>query len=129
MAVTALGYTRIRSAKLDDWADYGARLLGLELVERTAAQLMFRMDDRRQRVVVTADPTEASTFGWEVADAAALDGLAGRLDGARVACRRLTAADAPASPEPLPFSRRTCMTPQRGRFESATRSESLRFEG
>jgi 2,3-dihydroxybiphenyl 1,2-dioxygenase len=44
------------------------------------------MDDRRQRVIVQDDWGEGTSFfGWEVADAAALDALAARLQTAGVA--------------------------------------------
>ena len=39
------------------------------------------MDDRKQRVIVQADEDEGPSFyGWEVADAAALDALAAHLE-------------------------------------------------
>ena len=46
------------------------------------------MDDRKQRIVIDADGGEGiKFFGWEVADAAALDAFAGHLEakGIRVA--------------------------------------------
>jgi 2,3-dihydroxybiphenyl 1,2-dioxygenase len=43
------------------------------------------MDDRKQRIVIDRSmPEGARFFGWEVADAAALDALAARLDAAGV---------------------------------------------
>ena len=41
MSVAAFGYASLRSDKLDDWADYGPKFLGLQLVERTRASLKF----------------------------------------------------------------------------------------
>src|SRR6201987_749155 len=77
----ALGYIGIRARALDDWASYGAGLLGLQSVDRSRSTLSFRMDDRKQRIVVHADGGEGiGFFGWEVADAAALDALAADLD-------------------------------------------------
>jgi 2,3-dihydroxybiphenyl 1,2-dioxygenase len=47
------------------------------------------MDDRKQRVIVNADSEGgASFYGWEIADGAALDTLAGRLEKAGVAVAR-----------------------------------------
>ena len=46
------------------------------------------MDDRKQRVIVSADSASASFYGWEVADAAALDALAARLEAAGVPVAR-----------------------------------------
>lgn len=86
MALTALGYVGIRTDNLEDWVDYGTRLLGMQLVERTRSSLIFRMDDRKQRVVVEQDgDATPHRFGWEVVDAAALDAFAARLDAHGVA--------------------------------------------
>jgi hypothetical protein len=50
-----------------------------------AATLTFRMDDRRQRLVVNSDRDDgAAFFGWELADASALEATA-RHQGCR--CR------------------------------------------
>ncbi|TDH64102.1 biphenyl 2,3-dioxygenase [Dankookia rubra] len=86
MAIQALGYVGIEATAPEDWAGYGTRFLGLQLAERSAAQLVFRMDDRRQRIVVTPGARDgARFFGWEVADSAALVALAARLEAAGVA--------------------------------------------
>lgn len=46
------------------------------------------MDDRKQRLIVDGRSGEAERFfGWEVADAAALDALATRLESSGVAMR------------------------------------------
>jgi 2,3-dihydroxybiphenyl 1,2-dioxygenase len=81
MSVQALGYIGIRAKDLDDWGDYGTRLLGLQRIDRSRATLAFRMDDRKQRIMVDADGHEGiGFFGWEVTDASTLDALAGRLE-------------------------------------------------
>jgi 2,3-dihydroxybiphenyl 1,2-dioxygenase len=85
MGVQALGYLGIRAKSLADWSDYGTKLLGLQRVDRSASTLAFRMDDRKQRIVVDQDGGEGvGFFGWEVADAAALDALAAKLEAAGV---------------------------------------------
>jgi 2,3-dihydroxybiphenyl 1,2-dioxygenase len=90
MALDSLGYFGVRARNLDDWADFGVKFLGMQQVERSRTSLTFRMDDRRQRLVVREDGGEGAAFmGWEVADAAALDNLAATLEGAGVAVRRL----------------------------------------
>jgi 2,3-dihydroxybiphenyl 1,2-dioxygenase len=89
--VGAFGYASLRSDKIDDWAEYGPKFLGLQLVERTRSALKFRMDDRKQRIVVSSEETAQNAFGWEVEDAAALDTLAGRLEAAKVPVERLPA--------------------------------------
>jgi 2,3-dihydroxybiphenyl 1,2-dioxygenase len=85
MAVQALGYAGFGSAALDDWRQFGTGLVGLQAVERGPSLLAFRMDDRKQRIVIDRSmPDGARFFGWEVADAAALDALAARLEAAGV---------------------------------------------
>ena len=86
MSIQALGYLGIGSDKLDDWASYATNWLGLQAVDRSAGVRAFRMDDRKQRLVIDRSMPEGQRyFGWEVVDAAALDALAGRLEDAGVA--------------------------------------------
>src|SRR3981081_4475731 len=83
MPVQALGYAGFGSAALDDWRQFGTGLVGLQAVERSNSLLAFRMDDRKQRIVIDRAMGEgARFFGWEVADSAALDALAARLEKA-----------------------------------------------
>jgi catechol 2,3-dioxygenase-like lactoylglutathione lyase family enzyme len=89
MAVQALGYLGISTQNIDEWSDFAARQLGLQLVDRGVSCRAFRMDDRRQRVIV--DNAERF-FGREVADAASFDALAGKLEAAGVAVQREPAA-------------------------------------
>src|ERR1043166_6238554 len=85
MPVEALGYVRARAKDLGDWASYGAGLLGLQRVDKSRTSMAFRMDDRKQRIIVEADGGEGiDVFGWEVKDAAALDALASKLEAAGV---------------------------------------------
>src|SRR3954452_8605211 len=86
MRVEALGYVGIRSKNLEDWGSYATRFLGMQLVDKTSNMLSLRMDDRKQRVIVNADADGGAGFyGWEVANAAALDALGARLEHAGVA--------------------------------------------
>jgi 2,3-dihydroxybiphenyl 1,2-dioxygenase len=88
MAVQALGYVGLTARSLEDWAAFGTRFLGMQLTERNRSSLAFRMDDRRQRLVVAEDAEEGLGFcGWEVADAAALDAMAARLEAAGVSVK------------------------------------------
>src|SRR6266540_5431825 len=83
MGIEALGYIGVRAKDVGDWASYGEKLLGLQRTDKTRASLAFRMDDRKQRLVVDADGGEGiGFFGWEVADAAALDTIAARIEAA-----------------------------------------------
>ena len=97
MALQGLGYAGFGSSDLDGWRQFGTGLVGLQAVERGNAQLSFRMDDRKQRIVIDrAMPDGTRFFGWEVADAAALDALAARLEssGIDVTAEPRTLADA-----------------------------------
>src|SRR5437879_6618953 len=86
MALLGLGYAGFGSDALDDWRQFGTGLVGLQAVERGNSLLAFRMDDRNQRIVIHRAMGEGTRFfGWEVADAAALDALAARLEAAGVA--------------------------------------------
>src|SRR5215831_12387363 len=92
MALESLGYFGVRARSLEDWSSFGQKFLGLQLVDRSRKTLTFRMDDRRQRIVVHEDDVEqgnrAAFLGWEVSDAAALDRLAATLESAGVNVER-----------------------------------------
>src|SRR6267154_1537549 len=97
MAVLGLGYAGFGSDALEDWRQFGTGLVGLQAVERGNSLLAFRMDDRKQRIVIDRAMGEGSRFfGWEVADAVALDQLAARLEqsGVDVTAEPQTLADA-----------------------------------
>ena len=88
MSVSALGYVVARTKDLGDWGAFGPGLLGLQRVDKSRTSLAFRMDDRKQRIIVDAQDGMAArafrVFGWETADAAALDALAARLEAGGV---------------------------------------------
>jgi 2,3-dihydroxybiphenyl 1,2-dioxygenase len=99
MPLQALGYAGFGSAALDDWRQFGTGLVGLQAVERSSSLLAFRMDDRKQRIVIDRSMPEGTRFfGWEVAGATALDRLAARLEQAEV--------DVIAEPQALADNRR-----------------------
>jgi 2,3-dihydroxybiphenyl 1,2-dioxygenase len=81
MHIQALGYVGIGTDALDDWTEFATTLLGMQQTDIGNTARAFRMDDRRQRLILDRDrPNSARYFGWEVADAAALDALAARLE-------------------------------------------------
>ena len=83
-----MGYIGVRAKDLGDWASYGSNFLGLQRIDKSRSTLAFRMDDRKQRLVVDADGGQGiGFFGWEVADASALDAMAARIEasGTKVA--------------------------------------------
>jgi 2,3-dihydroxybiphenyl 1,2-dioxygenase len=85
----SFGYVGIKTRSLGDWSDYGSNFLGLQRIDRSAKTLAFRMDDRKQRVIVDASESDGANFyGWEVANASALDALAAKLEAAGVPVAR-----------------------------------------
>src|SRR6476620_3201519 len=93
MTIQGLGYVGVHAKSLEDWAGFGEKFLGMQRVDKSRGGLAFRMDDRKQRLVVTEDGGEGTAFfGWEVADAATLDRFAAGLEGHGVAVTRGTRA-------------------------------------
>lgn len=92
MNISALGYIGIRSRRPEDWDGFATALLGMQQVDRGGGSRAFRMDDRAQRLLVEAGDDGLGFLGWEMADAAALDALAARLEAARVPVGRGDAA-------------------------------------
>ncbi|MFT5510087.1 MAG: 2,3-dihydroxybiphenyl 1,2-dioxygenase [Hyphomicrobiaceae bacterium] len=81
MAISALGYLGIRSDRLDDWSNFAGSLLGMQQIDRAGQSLAFRMDDRKQRLVVSNEPGDTLAFmGWEVDTQDDLQTYAARLD-------------------------------------------------
>jgi len=81
MPVQALGYVGVRAEGVEDWSSYATGMLGLQLADKSLSTRVFRMDDRRQRIVVDGSGGQGiAFFGWEVADAAALNALADKLE-------------------------------------------------
>ena len=54
--IQALGYIGVRAKDLGDWATYGTNFLGMQRLDKSRSSLAFRMDDRKQRLVVDVDP-------------------------------------------------------------------------
>jgi 2,3-dihydroxybiphenyl 1,2-dioxygenase len=93
MTIEALGYLGIGSPKLDDWSDFAGNLLGMQQVDRGGNVRAFRMDDRKQRLIIdSALANREQFFGWEVRDADALDALGARLEGSGIKVKRETTA-------------------------------------
>src|SRR5262245_66312715 len=83
MGIEALGYIGIRAKDLGDWSTYGKNFLGMQQIDKSRSTLAFRMDDRKQRLLVDVDGGQGiGFFGWEVADASALDAIAARIEAA-----------------------------------------------
>src|SRR6516225_4702684 len=93
MTVQAMGYFWVGTSKLDDWSSLAIGQLGLQAVDRGGNMRAFRMDDRKQRLIVDSGSADGEGFwGWEVANATALNALAARLKKAGVGVRGETPA-------------------------------------
>lgn len=89
MTIQSLGYVGVGASNLSDWTDFATNWLGMQMIERGNTARAFRMDDRQQRLVIDRSLAEGERyFGFEVADAAALDALAAKLEAAGVAVRQ-----------------------------------------
>lgn len=93
MEIQSFGYLGVGSDRIDEWSAFAPGWLGMQEIDHGRGARAFRMDDRKQRLFIDrAIPSGAKVFGWEVADAAALDALAGRLEQAGIAVRHEPAA-------------------------------------
>lgn len=85
MAICALGYLGVRSDRLDDWSNFASGLLGMQQIDQGGQALAFRMDDRKQRLVVSNEPGDTlACIGWEVEHPDDLEAYAARLDAADI---------------------------------------------
>ncbi len=83
MAICALGYLGIRSDKTNDWRKLSCDMLGLQEVDKGAGTVAFRMDDHKQRFIVTDEGGDELAFiGWEVESKDDLSHYAGTLSNA-----------------------------------------------
>ena len=88
MTLTSLGYIGIQSSRLADWDGFATDLLGMQKVDGGTAQNAFRMDDRKQRLIVSRDDSEGLAFmGWEIGSVDELEELVHRLENAGVAVK------------------------------------------
>jgi len=83
MAICALGYLGVRSNQTEQWRDFASNLLGLQQVDKGGNTVAFRMDDYKQRFVVTDEPGDSLAFiGWEVNQKDDLTTYGAKLDNA-----------------------------------------------
>ena len=93
MNVASLGYLRITAEDPHNWAGFASHVLGMQTVPGDGDVLHLRMDERHHRIAIEpGDPSgngngagNGFSYGWEVADAAALDVAAGEIEAAGVA--------------------------------------------
>lgn len=81
MGLISLGYIGIDTQRPDDWAGFAGGLLGMQRVDATRTRQAFRMDDRRQRLLIHGDRPDGLAFmGFEVAERQDLADIAAVLE-------------------------------------------------
>lgn len=89
MPIESLGYFGVNGADLSAWSSFATDLLGMQIGAATPSRLALRMDERQQRIMVSPDSADREyVFGWEVANAAALQLLEEQLKAAGVRVTR-----------------------------------------
>ena len=94
----SLGYITISTSSIDRWRHFAFGILGFaEGKGPDASALYLRMDERAARIIVVPGETDrVLTVGWEVRDHSALQRVKAVLDGAGVAFKQLSVAEAGA---------------------------------
>lgn len=80
MGIAALGYVGVGTERLEDWNRFSTGILGMQQVDRARGVSAFRMDDRKQRLIVDSRRDATAFVGWEVVRKDDLDLLAMRLE-------------------------------------------------
>jgi hypothetical protein len=62
MKLQSLGYIGVRTKDIDQWATSATRFLGMQLADKSRGTPALRMDDRKQRVAISADDGEGLAF-------------------------------------------------------------------
>src|SRR5256885_14452990 len=94
MDVCSLGYLRITAEDPHNWVGFATHVLGMQAVPGDGDAVHLRMDERHHRIAIEeGSPAGGTAYGWEVADAAALDDAAAALEAAGVAVMAATKAE------------------------------------
>ncbi|HCS56771.1 MAG TPA: biphenyl-2,3-diol 1,2-dioxygenase [Gordonia polyisoprenivorans] len=96
--IKALGYIKIQTNEMDRWRAFAFDVLGFAPGSGPDENALYlRMDERAARIVVVPGETdEVVDIGWEVRDAAALERVTARVEGAGVAVKPLSVEEADA---------------------------------
>lgn len=117
--IAALAYIGVRSDRSEDWRAFAGGLLAMQEVDRGGGLTAWRMDDRKQRLIVDARAGGREFFGWEVVHRADLDTVAARLEAAgvrvirgdRALCEARLVADLIAFDDPSGYRIEVCWKP------------------
>jgi 3,4-dihydroxy-9,10-secoandrosta-1,3,5(10)-triene-9,17-dione 4,5-dioxygenase len=94
----SLGYVKIQATDMERWRHFAFGVLGFAEGDGPEPDALYlRMDERAARIIVVpGDVDRIVTVGWEVRDHAALGRVKAALDGAGVAVKELSHAEADA---------------------------------
>lgn len=96
-AVTQLGYLGFEVSDLEAWHSFATGVLGLSATRRADGVISLRNDSREARFfLVEGEADDLAFMGWQVEDAAGLDQIARRLQGAGVTVTEGEKAEAEA---------------------------------
>jgi len=85
MSVSQLGYVYIEASDLAAWETFGEDILGLQLAGKDEKQLVFRMDEYTQRIIIVKGPADdLSISGWQTDSESSLLDIVARLKAAGV---------------------------------------------
>jgi 3,4-dihydroxy-9,10-secoandrosta-1,3,5(10)-triene-9,17-dione 4,5-dioxygenase len=93
MGIRSLAYMRIETTDMAAWREYGLKVLGMVEGKGTHPEALYlRMDDFPARLVIfPGEHDRLAESGWETANAADLQDIRDRLDGAGVAFKEASA--------------------------------------
>jgi 2,3-dihydroxybiphenyl 1,2-dioxygenase len=117
-SVAQLGYVGIEASDLPAWEKFGVDVLGFQLSRKDEDQLVFRMDEYEQRIIVAKGPADDLAFsGWETASEADLQEIVARLTAAGVVVTKASPEETAARRVELLF---LCTDPEGNRVELYT---------
>lgn len=92
MGIRSLGYLRIEATDMAAWREYGLKVLGMVEGKGTDPEALYlRMDEFPYRlVIVPGEADRLAQTGWEAENAAGLQEIRDRLDGAGVPYKEAT---------------------------------------
>lgn len=80
IAIEQLRYVRLATRDLAAATDFAQRILGLQVIDKTAGQVSFRSDDRDHTLVYWLGEPDEQAVAFEVRDKATLEQAAARLE-------------------------------------------------
>ena len=94
MSVLGLGYIGVAATDAEAWRPFATAFLGMQRVDAGGGAAAYRVDECGRRVIVVPGRHDGGAFyGWEVADAQALDETAAAVEAQGAAVASSTGAE------------------------------------